>query len=90
MTPDPLDGTARRSVATMRPGMIVKPAPERIDRTLPSTGRVEQVAVRMMARYGANAAREATVQLNRMIDRANWPARDLWACVVHVIHEHRT
>jgi hypothetical protein len=52
-------------------------------------GVAERVALGMIARHGANAAREATVRLNRMIDRRNWPARDLWACVVHVIHERR-
>jgi len=40
----------------------------------------------MIARHGANAAREAAVYLNRMIDRGDFAARDLWACVVHFIH----
>ena len=39
--------------------------------------------------HGANAAREATVHLNRMIDRGDLAGRDLWACVVHMIHEKR-
>ncbi|HEU0218839.1 MAG TPA: hypothetical protein VFQ90_19430 [Stellaceae bacterium] len=43
----------------------------------------------MIARHGPNAAREATIRLNRMIDRGNMAARDLWACVVHVIHERK-
>ena len=43
----------------------------------------------MIARHGTNAAREATAHLNRMIDRGDLAARDLWACVVHVIHEQR-
>jgi hypothetical protein len=47
------------------------------------------VAVEMIARHGSNAAREATIRLNRMIDRGNMPARDLWACVVHLIHERK-
>jgi hypothetical protein len=43
----------------------------------------------MIARHGADAAREAIIHLNRMIDRGDFAARDLWACVVHVIHEQR-
>jgi hypothetical protein len=43
----------------------------------------------MIARHGADAAREATIHLNRMIDRGDLAARDLWACVVHVIHQQR-
>ena len=52
-------------------------------------GLAERVASRMIARHGVDAAREATVRLNRMIDRGNLAGRDLWACVVHMIHERR-
>ena len=48
----------------------------------------ERLAARMIALHGANAAREAAIHLNRMIDRGDLPARDLWAYVVHLIHEH--
>jgi hypothetical protein len=52
-------------------------------------GVAERVAISMITRHGADAAREATVHLNRMIDRGDLAARDLWACVVHVIHERQ-
>jgi hypothetical protein len=52
-------------------------------------GMAERVARRMIARHGASAAREATLQLNQTIDRGDLSARDLWACVVHLIHERQ-
>jgi hypothetical protein len=52
-------------------------------------GIAERVAAEMIARHGGNAAREATVKLNHMIDRGDIVGRDLWACVVHAIHEGR-
>ena len=61
-----------------------------IRRTPQRADLAERVAGGMIARHGPNAAREATVLLNRMIDRGNMPGRDLWACVVHVIHERKT
>jgi len=56
---------------------------------LQRAGIAERVAAEMIARHGGNAAREATVKLNRMIDRGDIVGRDLWACVVHAIHEER-
>jgi len=44
----------------------------------------------MISRHGANAAREATRHLNRVIDFGDLTARDLWAYVVHIIHERQT
>jgi hypothetical protein len=49
----------------------------------------ERVAQSMISRHGANAAREATQHLNKVIDRGDLEARDLWACVVHIIHERQ-
>jgi hypothetical protein len=50
----------------------------------------ERVARSMISRHGANAAREATQHLNRVIDRGDLDARDLWAQVVHIIHDQQT
>ena len=49
----------------------------------------ERVALGMIARHGAGAAQEAITHLNRMIDLGDNTGRDLWACVVHVIHDRR-
>ena len=43
----------------------------------------------MISRHGATAAREAAQHLNKVIDRGDLAARDLWACVVHIIHERQ-
>ena len=48
---------------------------------------IERLARDMIARHGARAARIAAERLNEMIDRNNSRARDVWACVVHAIHE---
>jgi hypothetical protein len=50
---------------------------------------IERVAREMITQHGSRAARQATERLNEMIDRNNIPGRDLWACVVHRIHEHQ-
>jgi hypothetical protein len=50
---------------------------------------VERLANAMIARYGAQAAREAAVRLNQMIDRGDWTGRDRWACVVRAIHDRQ-
>jgi hypothetical protein len=52
-------------------------------------GIAERVAQSMISRHGANAAREATQHLNRVIDRGDLAARDLWAHVVHIIHNQQ-
>jgi hypothetical protein len=49
----------------------------------------KRVARSMISRHGSNAAREATRHLNEVIDRGDLAARDLWACVVHMIHERQ-
>ena len=48
---------------------------------------VERLAREMIAQHGPQAARAAAERLNEMIDRHNIPGRDVWACVVHAIHE---
>jgi hypothetical protein len=51
---------------------------------------IDRIAREMIARHGPEAARKAIERLNEMIDRNNIPGRDLWACVVHGIHEHQS
>ena len=50
---------------------------------------VERLAREMIAQHGPRAARVAAERLNEMIDRNNIPGRDVWACVVHAIHERQ-
>jgi hypothetical protein len=81
----PIDDDIRRSAATVFPrnsSQSFHCAPAVAD-------TAECVALGMIAHHGADAAREATAYLNRMIDRGDLAARDLWACVVHIIHERR-
>jgi hypothetical protein len=74
-----------------RPSIAIVKArpPGRFFRVAAPSDVAERVARGMIAQHGADAAREATVHLNRMIDRGDLAARDLWACVVHIIHERR-
>jgi len=82
----PVDDDMRRTAATSYPRTVSKST-----RYVPAVaGTAERVALGMIARHGANAAREAAAQLNLMIDRGDLAARDLWACVVHLIHERQT
>ena len=50
---------------------------------------IERLARDMIARHGDRAARVAAETLNEMIDRDNVRGRDVWACVVHLIHERQ-
>ena len=50
---------------------------------------IERVARDLIAKHGPNAVRVATERLNRMIDRNNVHGRDIWACIVHVIHQRQ-
>ena len=50
---------------------------------------IERIARELLAEHGARAARIAAEQLNEMIDRNNIRGRDIWACVVHAIHEQQ-
>jgi hypothetical protein len=52
-----------------------------------SAGGIDRVARTMILGYGPGAARAAVERLNMMIDRGNGRGRDLWACVVHAIHD---
>ena len=89
MSHAPIEDDTRRLPATTAPRSFDRPAGRPFRRISPSGAVAERVALGMIARHGADAAREATIHLNRMIDRGDLAARDLWACVVHVIHERR-
>jgi len=54
-----------------------------------SDREIERMADQLIARHGLDAARVAAERLNQMIDRNDTSGRDLWACVVHVIHERQ-
>jgi len=50
---------------------------------------IERIARELLAEHGGHAARVAAERLNEMIDRNNIRGRDIWACVVHAIHEQQ-
>ena len=50
---------------------------------------VERIAADLIAKHGPQAAWVAAERLNRMIDRSDTRGRDLWACVVHAIHQRQ-
>jgi hypothetical protein len=50
---------------------------------------IERIADELIAEHGRQAARVAAERLNQMIDRNDADGRELWACVVHVIHERQ-
>jgi hypothetical protein len=50
---------------------------------------IERIARQLLAEHGSRAARIAAERLNEMIDRHNIRGRDIWACVVHAIHEQQ-
>jgi len=54
-----------------------------------SETEVERLAREMIAAHGSRAAFVAAERLNEMIDRNNIPGREVWACVVHAIHERQ-
>jgi len=50
---------------------------------------IDRLARALIEKYGDRAARIAAERLNRMIDRNNTRGRDIWACVVHAIHQQQ-
>ena len=50
---------------------------------------IDRLARDLIARHGLHAARVAAQRLNEMIDRNHLRDRDIWACVVHLIHERQ-
>ena len=51
--------------------------------------RVEQLARSLIEEHGPRAVHVAVERLNQSIDERDIPGRDLWAQVVHAIHEHQ-
>jgi hypothetical protein len=54
---------------------------------LASEAAIERLAREMIERHGSQAALRAAERVNDRIDRGDWSGRDLWAAVVHAIHE---
>ena len=52
-----------------------------------SEGEAITIARDLIHQHGARAAHVAVQRLNTMIDNDDWRGRDLWARVVHAIHE---
>ena len=50
---------------------------------------VDFIARALIAQHGAGAARAAVDHLNAMIDLGDFHRRDMWARVVHAIHDHQ-
>ena len=50
---------------------------------------IERIARELIAKHGRDAARVAAAQLNDVIDRNDTNGREIWACIVHVIHEQQ-
>jgi hypothetical protein len=82
------DSNTRPTTPMWRYQTIAAPG-RRFRRSFSQQGVAERVAQSMISRHGANAAREAAQHLNSVIDRGDLAARDLWACVVHIIHERQ-
>ena len=50
---------------------------------------VDFIARAIIAQHGDGAARAAVNHLNAMIDQGDFHSRDMWARVVHAIHDHQ-
>lgn len=50
---------------------------------------VDFIARAIIAQHGAGAARAAADHLNAMIDLGDFHRRDMWARVVHAIHDYQ-
>ena len=51
--------------------------------------RVEDIARALIEQHGTRAAHAAVERLNHSIDERDQSARDVWAQVVHAIHEYK-
>lgn len=56
---------------------------------LVTDAEIDRMAREMIAKHGARAAEQAAERINEMIDRDNARGRDIWACVVHAIHQRQ-
>jgi hypothetical protein len=54
-----------------------------------SDAEIDRLARDMIAQHGPRAARVAAEKLNEMIDRDNVRAAEVWAAVVHLIHQRQ-
>jgi hypothetical protein len=52
-----------------------------------SEGEAITKARDLIHQHGTRAVHVAVERLNQMIDKDDWRCRDLWARVVHAIHE---
>ncbi|HVC51522.1 MAG TPA: hypothetical protein VND87_05840 [Stellaceae bacterium] len=50
---------------------------------------VDFIARALIAQHGVGAARAAVGHVNAMIDLGDFHRRDMWARVVHAIHDYR-
>ena len=50
---------------------------------------VDRKARQLIAQYGPRAALIAVERLNRYIDAGDWASRDMWARIVHRVHENQ-
>ncbi len=50
---------------------------------------IDHLARDMIAQHGERAARVAAEKLNEVLDRDNVRAAEVWACVVHLIHQRQ-
>jgi hypothetical protein len=50
---------------------------------------VARLAREMIEQHGRRAGHAAAERVNQMIDDGDWAGRDLWARVVHSIHEQQ-
>jgi hypothetical protein len=53
---------------------------------LNSESEIQRLALAMMERHGAGAAKAAVARLNQMIDRGDRDGMERWACVVSLVH----
>ena len=54
---------------------------------LVSDDEVTRIAREMIRQHEERAAFAAVERLNQMIDQGDWRGRDVWARIVHAIHE---
>ncbi len=54
-----------------------------------SDDEIEALAIMMIGQHGDDAARAAAERVNEMIDRDDLYGRDVWARVVHAVHERQ-
>ena len=52
-----------------------------------SEGEAVTIARDLIRQHGTDAVHVAVQRLNEMIDKDDWRCRDLWARIVHAIHE---